>query len=304
MKLKPSSLAARIVRERAYYGMLVPGVLLLMIFSYLPMVGLQVAFRDYSIGSSVWAAPWVGLDNFSFASDPSFWDVVKNTLVITILKFLVGFPAPIILALLLHEVRQSWFRKTVQSISYLPNFLSWIVVAYLLDALLSPSEGLVNQLFVTLGQQPQFFLGNADAFVPIVVVSSVWKTVGWSTILYMAALSTIDPQLYEAAVMDGAGRWRQLWAVTLPSLVPIITVLLILNIPSLITAGYEQIYPLMNPANMAVSDVIDTYIIRNGLQQGSFGLASAVGLVSSLVSLILILAANRFSKALGGEGIW
>lgn len=298
------NLLREVGKYRYQYAMLLPAILLLGIFSYRPMIGLIIAFKDYTLGSTMWNAPWSGLDNFSFVYDSQFWIVVKNTLSITIARFFFGFPAPILLALMLNEVRDQKFKKTIQSISYIPNFLSWIVVAYMIEAFLSPSGGLVNQSLSLFGIEPIFFMGTPDDFIPIVVFSSLWKTIGWNTILYMAALTTINPELYEAASIDGAGKWSQLKNVTLPGLVPVITIMLVLTIPSLVVAGYDQIYPLINPANIAVSDVIDTYVIRNGLQQGSYGMSTAIGMVSSLVSLALVLSMNKLSKSLGGDGLW
>jgi ABC-type polysaccharide transport system, permease component len=304
MHQRSSTTLREIAKYKYQYFMVLPGIAVYAIFCYLPMAGLQIAFKDYRLGASMWTAPWIGLENFGFIYDEQFWNVVKNTFSITITRFALGFPAPIILALLFNEMRNEKFKKTIQSISYIPNFLSWIIVAYMIDAFLSPSDGLVNHIITLFGGQSVFFMGTPSDFVPIVVLSSIWKTIGWNTILYMAALTTIDPQLYEAAQIDGAGKWRQLTRITLPGLVPVITIQLILSIPSLVVAGYDQIYPLINPANMPVSDVIDTYVIRNGLQQGSYGLSTAVGLVSSVLSLFLVLAMNKLSKAIGGEGLW
>ncbi|MCC3373862.1 sugar ABC transporter permease [Cohnella sp. REN36] len=295
---------AKFYKHRWQYLMILPGVVLLFLFSYIPMAGIVVAFRDFQIGSSIWSSPWVGLDNFAFLREPHFWTVVRNTLYISVLKFIFGFPAPILLALLINEVTHSTFKRFVQSVSYLPHFFSWIVVAYMLQSFLTLDGGMVNQLIDKMGGEPIFFLGSTDWFRPIVVGSGLWKETGWNTILYLAAITTIDPQLYEAAKVEGAGKLSQIRHITIPGIMPTISIVLILSIPSLITVGMDQIYPLMNSANMEVADVLDTYVLRSGLQQGYFGMSTAVGLLSSVIGLILVLATNRLSRRMNGEGLW
>lgn len=284
--------------------MILPGVVLLFLFSYIPMAGIQVAFKDFQIGTSIWDSTWAGLDNFTFLEDPQFLTVVQNTLYISVLKFICGFPAPILLALLINEVTRPAFKRFVQSVSYLPHFFSWIVVAYILQSFLTLDGGLVNQFIGQAGGEPVFFLGSTEWFRPMVVFSGLWKETGWNTILYLAAITTIDPQLYESAKVEGAGKLAQIRHITLPGIMPTISIVLILSIPSLITVGMDQIYPLMNSANHSVADVLDTYILRNGLQQGYFGMATAVGLLSSLISLILVVSTNQLSRKLNGEGLW
>ncbi|MBB6633244.1 ABC transporter permease [Cohnella thailandensis] len=295
---------AKLYKHRWQYLMILPGVVLLFLFSYVPMAGIVVAFRDFRIGTSIWDSPWVGFDNFSFLREPQFWTVVENTLYISVLKFIFGFPAPILLALLINEVAHSKFKRFVQSVSYLPHFFSWIVVAYMLQSFLTLDGGMVNQLIAKAGGEPIFFLGSTEWFRPIVVGSGLWKETGWNTILYLAAITTIDPQLYEAAKVEGAGKLAQIRHITLPGIMPTISIVLILSIPSLITVGMDQIYPLMNSANMQVSDVLDTYVLRSGLQQGYFGMSTAVGLLSSVIGLVLVLTTNQLSRKLNGEGLW
>ncbi|CAM4488481.1 ABC transporter permease subunit [Paenibacillus phoenicis] len=294
----------KLAKYRWQYVMVLPAVVLLFLFSYVPMVGIQVAFRDFQIGTTMWNSPWVGFENFAFLRDDQFWLVVRNTVYIAVLKFVFGFPAPILLALLINELRHNGFKRFVQSVSYLPHFFSWIVVAYILQSFLTLDGGLVNQLIVNLGGDPVFFLGSTEWFRPMIVASSLWKEVGWNTILYLAAITTIDPQLYEAAKVEGAGKWAQMRHITLPGMMPTISIVLILSMPSLIAVGMDQIYPLMNPANQPVADVLDTYILRSGLQQGYFGMATAVGMLSSLLSLLLVLSANQLSRKANGEGLW
>jgi putative aldouronate transport system permease protein len=297
-------LYAKFYKYRWQYLMILPGVLLLFLFSYIPMAGIQVAFRDFQIGTSIWNSAWVGLDNFSFLQDPQFLTVVKNTLYISVLKFIFGFPAPILLALVINEVTRPVFKRFVQSVSYLPHFFSWIVVAYILQSFLTLDGGLVNQFIEKAGGDPVFFLGSTEWFRPMVILSGLWKETGWNTILYLAAITTIDPQLYESAKVEGAGKLAQIRHITFPGILPTISIVLILSIPSLISVGMDQIYPLMNSANQGVADVLDTYIIRNGLQQGYFGMATAVGLLSSVISLILVVSTNQLSRKINGEGLW
>lgn len=291
-------------KYRWQYMMILPAVVLLFLFHYIPMAGIQIAFRDFKIGSSIWGSNWVGLDNFSFFTEPQFWKVVQNTLYISVLKFVFGFPMPILLALMINEVKNSTFKRFVQSVSYLPHFFSWIVVAYILQSLLTLDGGLANDLIGRLGGEPIFFLGSTEWFRPMIVSSGLWKEVGWNTILYLAAITTIDPQLYEAAKVEGAGKLSQIRHITLPGMLPTISIVLILSIPSLINVGMDQIYPMMNSANQDVADVLDTYVLRNGLKQGYFGMATAVGLISSVISLLLVVATNSASKKINDEGLW
>ncbi|WP_058302009.1 ABC transporter permease [Gorillibacterium timonense] len=295
---------AKFYKYRWQYLMILPGVVLLLLFSYIPMAGIQVAFRDFQIGSSIWDSPWVGMDNFAFLQEPQFWKIVENTLFISVLKFIFGFPAPILLALMINEVSHSGFKRFVQSVSYLPHFFSWIVVVYILQSFLTLDGGLVNQLISKAGGDPIFFMGSTEWFRPLVVSSGLWKETGWNTILYLAAITAIDPQLYEAAKVEGAGKLAQIRHITLPGIMPTISIVLILSIPSLITVGMDQIYPMMNSANQEVADVLDTYVLRSGLQQGYFGMATAIGLLSSIISLVLVVTTNKLSRKINGEGLW
>lgn len=292
-------------KYRWQYAMIATGMICLILFSYMPMLGIQIAFRDFKVGrSSIWNAEWVGLKNFRFLQDPEFWRVVKNTLTLTISKFVFSFPAPIILALLINEINNLRFKRIVQSITYIPHFISWVVVAYMLDSFLSPYSGLLNQLIQKLGGTAVFFMGDTKWFVPIFIIASVWKEVGWGTIVYLAAITSIDQEMYEAARLDGAGRWGQMKYITLPCIMPTISLLLILAIPGLLSAGVDAVYPLTNNANREVSTVIDVYVLNNGLQRGQYSFSTAVGLVSSVFSLLLVLIANKGSEKLTGEGLW
>jgi putative aldouronate transport system permease protein len=225
-------------------------------------------------------------------------------LVISVSRFIFSFPAPIILALLINEIHSVVFKRIVQSITYLPHFISWIVVAYIIDAVLAPNTGLVNQLLMSFGGQSVFFMGRTDLFVPIVIISSIWKNIGWGTIIYLAAITSIDSEIYEAATIDGAGRFAQVWHITIPSIIPTVVLMLILAMPGLLNAGMDQIYPLQNNVNLPVSNVLDIYILNNGIQQGRYSMSSAVGLVNSLVALMLIVTSNKLANKLSGSGLW
>jgi putative aldouronate transport system permease protein len=287
------------------YLFVVPGIALVVLFNYVPMLGLQLAFKEWDFSGGIWGSRWIGLANFAeFVASRDFWSAVGNTFLLTSLRFAFSFPASIVLALLINEVRSPAFKRTVQVVSYLPHFVSWVVVVGFMDALLSLDGGAVNSLLRSLGAQPVMFRGSEAWFRPLFVLSSVWKDVGWGTILYLAAIAGINPELYEAAVIDGAGRGGQARYVTLPGLVPIISIVLVLNMPGLLSAGLDQIYPMINPANIGVAEVIDTYVLRLGIGQAQYSMTTAIGLVMSVMSMLLLVVCNALSRHLGGEGIW
>lgn len=284
--------------------MLLPAIILLLLFSYKPMLGIVIAFKNFFPGQGIWDAEWCGFENFEFLKFSEFYEVMGNTLALTGLRLLFGFPAPIILALMFNEVSGEKFKRISQSIAYLPHFMSWIVVAYILQAFLSPSVGLLNELIKMLGQEPIGFMVDPKYFRSIIVMSGIWKEIGWGTIIYLAAITSIDPALYEAAQVEGASKLQQMWYITVPCIMPTISIMLILEVPNLLNAGMDQILPLQNPANLPVSDVLDTYILRNGIQQGYYSISTAIGLLSSIVKVILLLGTNYVSKKLGGSGLW
>jgi putative aldouronate transport system permease protein len=287
------------------YVFILPGIVLIVLFNYIPMLGLQMAFRDYNFSDGIWGSPWVGLQNFKeFTASSDFWRATGNTFLLTILRLLFIFPTTIVFALLINEVRSFRYKRFVQSLSYLPHFISWIVVVGFLDAFLSINGGGANSLLSSIGFQPIAFMGSETWFRPIFILSSMWKEIGWGTILYLAAISSINPTFYEAAVMDGAGRFSQMRYITLPSMVPIISIVLILTVPSLLSVGIDQIYPMINPANIGVAEVIDTYVLRLGIGQAQYSQTTAIGLVMSVIGTILLMLSNMISKRIGGEGIW
>ena len=241
--------------------------------------------------------------NICFLSSPDFWRIMKNTIVISFYHIVFGFPAPIIFALLLNEIRFSVFKRFAQTISYLPHFLSWIVIGGILITLLSPSTGVVNYLLQMLGIDSIYFLGTEQYFRFTLVTSAIWKEIGWGTIIYLAALSGVDSQLYEAAVLDGANRWKQTLHITIPSILPVISILLILRVGGVLDAGFDQILTLYSPAVYGVADVLDTYVYRVGLQNFQFSLTTAVGLFKNVIALALVLTTNYIVKKMGQEGI-
>jgi putative aldouronate transport system permease protein len=279
--------------------LLLPGLAYFIIFHYVPMYGLTLAFKDFALLKGIRNSPWAGFVHFHalFRSD-YVWRVVKNTLVISISKLVFGFPAPIIFALLLNEVRNIHFKKTVQTVSYLPNFISWVVMAGIFFEIFS-FRGPVNEILGFFGVKPILFFGNKDIFVPLLVVTEIIKGFGWGSIIYFAAISSINPELYESAVIDGANRFRQAVHITLPCLVPVITILLTLSVGGILSAGFDQIINMYNPMVMSVADILDTYIYRVGIREQSFSFTTAVGLLKSLVAVVLIVTSNLMARALG-----
>jgi putative aldouronate transport system permease protein len=291
-------------RDWQLYSLAILPLLFFAIFRYLPMLGNVIAFRRFRPGGNVLGEYWVGLRYVRmFLSDPTFWDVLTNTLALGALTLLFCFPLPVVLALLLNEVRTRYLKRFVQSVSYLPHFLSIVVVAAMLKQLLSV-DGTVNQIARSLGGEAVPFLQRAEWFRTIYVSSEVWQTVGWGTILYLAALTTIDEDLYEAARIDGANRWRQTWHVTLPGIRPTMVTLLILNTGMFMAVGFEKILLLYNPLTYPTADVISTYLYRVGIAGGNLSYAAAIGLFEAVIGLTLILSANAISRRTLGTSLW
>ncbi|WP_019638209.1 ABC transporter permease [Paenibacillus fonticola] len=287
--------------------MVIPALALIFIFSYIPMYGIIIAFQDYKIGSSFSSSPWVGLKHFSyFFSSPEFGLVMRNTIIISLLKFLIGFPAPVILALMLNEVRKMAFKRTVQTVTYLPYFMSWVIVGGLVSSLLSADNGTVNMLLERLNfiSQPINFLSLPEYFWGILVTTNVWKEIGFGSIVYLAAIAGVDPHTYEAASIDGASRFKQIYLITLPSIMPVVTIFMILAIGNLLSAGFEDILILAaNPAIRDVSDVIDTYVVRVGIENYRYSYATAVGLFKAVISVGLLTLANLIARR-SGNSLW
>lgn len=286
------------------YLMVLPVLIYYIIFHYAPLYGATIAFKNFSPGKGIMGSPWVGFKHFeAFLSSVYFWRVFSNTLMINILELLFGFPAPILLALLLNEIRNSAFKRTIQTVTYMPHFISLVVVCGMIVDFTS-SEGVFNSIITALGGEKVLFLQKPEYFRTIYVASGIWQQIGWGSIIYLAALSSIDPSLYEAAYMDGAGRLRQLWHVTLPGIAPTIVILLILNLGKMMNVGFEKIILLYNPATYETADVISSFVYRRGLRESNWSFGSAVGLLNSVINLVLITASNKISRKLNETSLW
>lgn len=284
--------------------MVLPILILLILFCYKPMYGILIAFKRYRPSLGIMESKWVGLKYFrQFFRDPYCWRLFRNTLSISFLNLLFGFPAPIIFALLLNEVRVKKFKKTVQTISYMPHFISMVVVCGMITSFCA-SDGLFNNIIELFGGERSNLLMNKNLFYPIYIVSDIWKNLGWDSIIYLAALSGIDQEQYEAAKIDGANRLQQMFHITLPGIMPTVSMLLVLRIGSLLSVGYEKIILLYQPTTYEVADVISSYVYRRGLQSGEFSYGTAVGLFNSIVNIILLLTANKVSKKMGQSGLF
>ncbi|MDF2650887.1 MAG: protein lplB [Paenibacillus sp.] len=272
----------------------------------MPIYGVIIAFKDFRIMEGILASPWVGFDNFRLIFDaPDFWKVFRNTLIISFYKLVFTFPAPIILALLLNEVRLMVFKKFVQTITYVPHFLSWVVLGGIVMNFLSPSTGIVNGIITTLGSKPIFFLGDPDWFRTVLVASAAWKELGWSTIIYLAALASVDTQLYEAAVLDGANRFKQTIHVTLPGIMPVITIMFIFAVGAIINDDFDQIFNLYNPAVYSISDVIATYVYRMGLENMMYSFSTAVNLFKNTIAFALVIMTNYIVRRFNSDNsLW
>lgn len=287
------------------YLLLLPGIVYLIIFKYIPMGGIIIAFKDYKFTQGIFGSEWIGFENFRLLFESrDFYRVLFNSLYLSFLQLLFEFPAPIIVAILLNEIRHTAFKRVTQTIMYLPHFISWVVLAGMIINFLSPAGGWVNQLIGLFGHEPINFLLKADYFRTIIITAEVWKGVGWGTIIYLAAMTSIDPSLYEAATIDGAGRFQKIRFITLPGIANTIVILLVLKLGHILNNGFEQIFLLYTPATYAVADVFETYTYRIGLMSGRFSYATAVGLFKSVVGTVLILGSNRVARLFGRRALW
>lgn len=302
---KMAMLWLRIYQHWPFYLFLLPAILWFALFCYYPMSGLAIAFQKYTFKGGFFNNKWVGFLYFEdFLSDPEFWRVVKNTFVISFSKLFIGFPAPIILALMLNAVKCNQFKRVVQTVSYLPHFISWVVVFALVQRFFSPTVGLINDIRLSMGLEPIYFLGQKELFLPFIVFSDVWKGIGYGSIIYLAALAGIDPTLYEAASIDGANGMRKLWHITLPGIKPTIGILFLMNVGGLFGVNFEQVLLFQTPPTYDVSEVIDTYILRRGMKMNQLDYATALTLMRSVMSLILVVSMNYLSKKTTEISIW
>lgn len=302
---KRKRLLNQLLSQKFLYLMILPGLIYFIVFKYVPMWGLIIAFQDYQPFLGILGSEWVGFKHFiRLFTEPTFFILLKNTLILFAMNVLIFFPIPILLALLLNEVRLALFKKFVQTMIYIPHFMSWVIVVSLSFVLLTVDGGLINELIAFFGGEKINFLLSQEWFRPMYILQVIWREAGWSTIIYLAAITAVDPQLYEAAKMDGAGRLRQMWHITLPAIKSVIVVLLILKIGDTLELGFEHVYLLLNATNREVAEIFDTYVYTAGLKQGQFSYSTAVGLFKAAVGLILVMLANRLAKKFGEEGIY
>lgn len=300
-----SELSKALIRDKYLYLLLLPGLLLILLFRYVPMYGVVIAFQDYNIYKGIGGSEWVGFDQFErLFRSPDFTEVLANTIIISLYKLAASFSLPIILSLLLNELRSVVFKRFAQSVVYLPHFISWVIFSGIIITFLNPVDGLVNVIIRQFGGAPIDFLGDVRYFRSVLVLSDVYKEVGWGTIIYLAAIAGVSADLYEAARIDGANKLRQMWHVTLPAIRPVIIILIILSLANILEAGFQQIFLLYNALVYDVADIIDTYVYRVGIQEANYSYATAAGLFKSAVAMALILTVNKIVKLTGQDGLW
>ena len=294
-----------IIRCKYLYIMFLPGFAYYIIFNYGPMYGAQIAFRDFNAYEGFWNSPWVGFKHFeAFFNNPYFFRLLRNTLTISISNLLFGFPAPIILALLLNEVRKNWVKRSMQTLLYLPHFISQVVVCGMIIWFTSLRGGVINNLITTFGGEAVHFMAQPKWFVPVYVISGIWENIGWGSIVFLAALAGIAPSLYEAAIVDGAGKFNRMIHITLPSILPTIIIMFIMRMGNMFSVGHSKILLLYNPATYETADVISTYVYRRGMLGADFSFSSAVDLFNSLCDFILIVIFNKISQKIGETSLW
>ncbi len=287
------------------YLFVLPALLYILFYCYYPMYGVQIAFRNYRVSEGITGGKWVGLEHFvKFLGNPVSWELIRNTLSISLLALVIGFPAPILFALIVNELKGKKFRRAVQTISYAPHFISTVVLVSMLTAFLDPSTGIINKLLGTIGVGPFQFMSRSDWFAGVYVLSDIWQHMGWNAVIYLAALAGIDYELHEAAMMDGASRLRRIWHINLPGILPTIAILLILQTGNLMTVGFEKVFLLQNPLNLETSEIISTFVYKMGLQYRQYSYSTAIGLFNSAVNLILLVSVNFCAKKVSGHGLW
>ncbi len=301
----PGILPRSIRKNWDLYLLILPVVAYFIILKYLPMYGIQIAFKDFSASKGIWGSEWAGLKHFiRFFNNYQFWTLIKNTVGISLYSLAFAFPAPIIFALMLNEVKSRWFRKSVQSITFAPHFLSTVVVVGMIMAFLSPSSGLVNNFIRLLGGETQYFMTDPAAFRPIYVFSDIWQHMGFNSVIYIAALAGIDIQLYEAATIDGANKFQRLIYVTIPCLIPTATIMLIRQFGSIMDVGFEKVFLMQNDLNRSASSVISTYVYETGLLGAQFSFSAAVGLFNAVINFGLIILVNKMARKLSDTSLW
>ena len=296
---------ARAWRMRSFYGLLLMAFALLAVFKYAPIWGVSISFLDFNFYDGILGSAWNDFAHFRrLFQDPFFYRIFRNNVVLSLLHLAITFPAPIVLALLLNEVRHTVYKRTVQSIGYLPHFMSWVVLSGILREVLSPSTGFAGWLFTQLGLDPVNWFTNVETFRALLVGTAIWQSVGWGSIIYLAALSGIDPQLYEAGAIDGTSRWQNALHITLPSLVPVITILFLLRLGNLFEQSFEHVFMMYNPVVYEVGDIMETYIYRGGIQDGNFDYTTAVGLFQNVLGLVLLVIVNQITRRYSDFSVW
>lgn len=306
VKLNKKSLKSKLLHYWSLYVMLLPAIIYYILICYVPMAGNVLAFKEYSFKKGIWGSDFVGLRYFeSFFKSYDALRLIKNTLTVGFIKCILEFPFAIILALLLNELKNMKFKKASQTITYLPHFLSSVIIVTMIQRLLAPNNGVINQIIAGLGGDGStFFLMDAKYFLGILFSMDLWRNIGWDSIIYLAAISSVDTSLYEAAQMDGCGKLKRMWHITLPGIRGTIGLLFIMGVGGLLSSGFEQIYLLRTPGNMQLADTLDTYVVRVGLQGGQFGYATAIGLIQGLVGLVLVIGTNKICKKLTEVSLW
>ncbi|CAG7600872.1 putative multiple-sugar transport system permease YteP [Paenibacillus solanacearum] len=299
-----SRLRKDIMMNKYVYMMALPVIAFYLIFHYVPMGGLMIAFQDFNAFKGMFASPWVGLKHFNdFLTSPYAFRVIKNTLLINVYQILFGFPAPILLALLINEIRSHAFKRSIQTVSYMPHFISLVVICGMLVDF-TASNGVINDIIALFGGERANLLMQKDLYRPIYILSGIWQEVGWGSIIYLATLSSVDPHLYEAASIDGAGRFKKLLHVTIPSLIPTIVILLIMRLGHIMSEGFEKVILIYNPLTYETADVISSYVYRRGLQEANYSFGAAVGLFNSTINFIILVAANALSRKFAKQSLW
>ncbi|MDX8045104.1 ABC transporter permease subunit [Gracilibacillus sp. S3-1-1] len=303
-KVKKATVFNTLRRDYQLWLMILPAIICVIIFNYIPMYGIQLAFREYDFTAGLTGGQFAGLKYFEqFVNSHLFWDLIRNTLLISITTIVVGFPAPIALALLVNQIRWKRGKRILQTTVYLPHFISIVVLVGLLNVMLSPNTGVLGLLLAKLGVEGNL-LASVNAFVPIYVLSDVWQHVGWNSIIYLAALASVDPQLYDAAKIDGANKWQIIKNVEIPAIIPTIIILLILNMGSVISTGFEKIFLMQNSLNLPISEVIETYVYKTGIVSNQFSYAAAIGLFNTLINFIMLVIVNTIAKKVARISLW
>lgn len=304
--LERRNVMKRIMRYKWLYLFLIPLVVHQIVFKYSCMYGVLLAFKDFKYNAGIIGSPWVGLKYFKqFVNQYNFWQLIINTLRMTFSSLIFGFPTPIILALLINEVHARRTKKLIQTFTYLPHFVSWVVVISIFTNLLSPNGGLVNEALGKLfGMESKYFMGEKKYFLVLYLLLGMWKEAGWGSILYLAAITGIDPELYEAADLDGAGRWKKVFHITIPCILPTIVIKFLLNMGGMMGVGFDQVYLMQTPQNLEISEAINTYVVKEGIRQGHYSFSTAVGLFQSVIGMMLMYISNKVSKTLSETSLW